>query len=165
MLEQNIVNSVKFSKTGYTQRMSYHEYYRRYHLLDPLNEKIPLSRHLTMGTDMKSLVAEMNKRIFPKQDKKMYIMGATNLYMQSDTGYRLEDLLNQWNRKLDKQAQTLQSAFKTHQFKKKLLGNVAKLAKLARDHPQMKGHALEYVEVGFESQLLANPNEFIKPVK
>lgn len=160
-----MLNSVKLQKTGYTQRMSYNEYYKRYHLLDPINEKIPLQRHLKMGTDMRSLVMEMNKRIFPNQAKNMYILGSNNLYMQSDTGYKLEDLLKNFNKKVDKTAVMIQSAFKAHQYKKSLMRNVSKLAKLARENPELKGHVLSMVQEGNESRLLTNPNEFIKPKK
>lgn len=84
---------IKFTKTGYPDRMSYKEYYNRYHMLDPINKRIPLQRHLGMGTDMRSLVIEMNKRLFPGQDKRAMIFGENHLYLKSETGYKLENLL------------------------------------------------------------------------
>lgn len=91
-------------KTGYPVRMGYNDYYRRYHMLDPINKKISLQRHLAMGTDMRGLVIEMNRRLFPGQDKKAMIMGESGIYMKADTGYKLEGLLADWNRKLDNYA-------------------------------------------------------------
>lgn len=50
-------------------KLSYNQYYKRYHELDPLNKKISLKKQLEMGTDMRMLVREINKRLFPGEDK------------------------------------------------------------------------------------------------
>jgi myosin heavy subunit len=146
--EQNIVNSVKFVKTSYPSRMSYNEYYKRYHSLDPINKKIPLQRHIGMGTDMRGLVVEMNKRLFPGQDKRAIIFGENTIYMKSDTGYKLEGLLQDWNRKLDSYATKIQGGFKVAMFRKKMMERVSKLAKVAKQNPELKGRAGEALQSG-----------------
>jgi hypothetical protein len=54
-----------------------------------------------MGTDLRGLIIEMNKRIFPKLDKRAVIYGENFIYMKGDAGYQLEGLLHDWNKKLD----------------------------------------------------------------
>jgi hypothetical protein len=81
-----------------------------------------------MGTDMRGLVIEMNKRLFPGQDKKAMIMGESGIYMKADTGYRLEGLLADWNRKVNNYASKIQSNYKVALFRKKMMDRLKKVA-------------------------------------
>ena len=80
-------------KTGYPKKMSYQEYYKRYHVLDALNKRIPLSKHINSGTDMRALVIEMNRRLFQKTEKGIMIFGENYIYMKLYGSHQIEEML------------------------------------------------------------------------
>ena len=95
-----MVSYVKVLKDGYPKRVSYNDFYTRYHELDFINKKITLSKHLNNGTDMRALVIEIHKRLFPKMEKNYNIFGEEHLYMKLESGYLIEDMLFQWKNKI-----------------------------------------------------------------
>ncbi|CAD8120758.1 unnamed protein product [Paramecium sonneborni] len=121
-----IFDSIKFFKNSYPYRLTFNDFYQRYHHLDIFNRKISLQKHINSNQDMKALVTEICKRLV---QSKGLLFGQTQVYFKKDAIENLNKLLCNHNLKLSIFAKIIQRAYRIRQFRKVILACVKKIAK------------------------------------
>ncbi|CAD8084355.1 unnamed protein product [Paramecium sonneborni] len=122
--QYRIFDSIKFFQSSYPHRMTYNEFYQRFHHLDVFNRKIPLQKHINSNQDMKALVREISKRL---TQSKGLLFGQNQVYFKKEAYENINKLLCSHNKKINSFAKIIQKAYRVRQFKNAILKCVKKI--------------------------------------
>ncbi|CAD8186949.1 unnamed protein product [Paramecium octaurelia] len=134
LVQFRIFDSIKFFKNSYPYRLTFNDFYSRYHHLDVFNRKISLQKHINSNQDMKALVTEICKRL---TQSKGLLFGQSQVYFKKEAIENLNKLLCNHNLKLSVFAKIIQRAYRIRQFRKVILACVKKIAKTKSTEQQV----------------------------
>ncbi|KAL4429083.1 hypothetical protein ABPG74_022169 [Tetrahymena malaccensis] len=119
-----ILESIKVRREGFPCRMSYEEFYTKYHELDIFNRKIPLQRHIDMKQDMPGLCRELLFRVVKDVNKKEVLFGQTKLYLKVQPSTELDNRLIKWWQYKNDQAGKIQGQWEVYNNRKVIKQNL-----------------------------------------
>ncbi|CAD8081389.1 unnamed protein product [Paramecium primaurelia] len=141
--QYRILDSIKFYQQSYPHRMTYNEFYQRFHHLDVFNRKITLQKHLNSNQDMKALVREISKRLI---QSKGLLFGQNQVYFKKEAYENINKLLCSHNKKLNAFAKIIQKAFRVRQFKMAILSCVKRIKSIDQGKNQKQDSKQQQTE-------------------